>query len=591
MSETNRVTVENAVPHDEYVERLEAIYQNSHDAIVTMDARSKIVSINKSTLDIFGYEHEDDLIGQRIEKLMNEGHSHRHARYVDEYIDGQRANIMGQLRRIHAKRKDGSVFPVDIHVSDYFSKGERFFVGVIRDMSRIQEHEDQVHKSLFYDQLTGLPNRESLDISLASILDPKVRASTRFLLLEIGIDQMRAINTTFGMDDGNTIIRLVGQRLEQALVPREYFGRGNGDRFTALIEIPPGKTANTVAWETFTTMQRSLLQPFEFGGARVSISVTAGALQIPLLATEPGLAIRYADMAYYEAKKSHRGEVYLLTPDDVARVMETSSLVHQIREALQMQEFFPVFQPKVDLETGSCSAAECLIRWRTQEGKMISPGLFIPVAESADLIEGIGRFIFLESCAAVQEWKADPVLSKVKLAVNISPKQLERDNFVDFVRRSLETFDIPPSSLEFEITETTLANNPKVTFAAVSELDRMGIHIAIDDFGTGQSSLGMLRDVAASRAKVDRAFLDGVPYDDTSNRLLRNIVNLMRDMNLAVTVEGIETEEVAEYVRTLRCSEGQGFFFAKPMEKDEFEGFVRDGASSGQVRQLKRAHA
>lgn len=591
MSEPNRSPDENSASHGEYVERLEAIYQNSHDAIVTMDENSVIVSMNKATLEVFGYDREDDLIGKRIETLMNEGHSHRHAKYVGEYIEGRRANIMGKLRRIHARRRDGSVFPVDIHVSDYFSKGERFFVGTIRDMSSLQEHEDQVHKSLFYDQLTGLPNRESLDISLGIILDPKVRASSRFLLLEIGIDQMRAINTTFGMDDGNTIIRLVGQRLEQALVPREYFGRGNGDRFTALIEIPPGKTANTVAWETFATMQRTLLQPFEFGGARVSISVTAGALQIPLLATEPGLAIRYADMAYYVAKKSHRGEVYLLTPDDVARVMETSSLVHQIREALQMQEFFPVFQPKIDLETGKCTAAECLIRWRTQDGKMISPGLFIPVAESADLIEGIGRFIFLESCAAVQEWKADPILSRVKLAVNISPKQLERDNFVDFVRRSLDTFGIPPSSLEFEITETTLANNPKVTFAAVSELNKMGINIAIDDFGTGQSSLGMLRDVAASRAKVDRAFLDGVPYDDTSNRLLRNIVNLMRDMNLAVTVEGIETEEVAEYVRTLRCSEGQGFFFAKPMEKEEFQDFVRDGASTGQVKQLHRARA
>ncbi len=576
MPENSRAKDDEAVQSGEHVQRLEAIYLNTHDSIITYDSTSTIVSINRITLEMFGYDNEAELIGMPFETLVNDTVATRHQRNLGEQIAGTRDNVLGKLRRIRAKKRDGTVFPVDIHIADYDFGGERYFVGCVRDMSQAQEHEDRVHKSLFYDQLTGLPNRETLDRSLASVLDPAVRSTARFLMMEIGIDQMRAINTTFGMDDGNSVIRLVGQRLEQALLPCEFFGRGNGDRFTALFEIPHSKTADTVALETFQKMQRALSAPFEFGGARVSISVTAGGLEIPLLATDPGLAIRYADMAYYEAKSLHRGDVYLLTPDDVARVMQTSALVHQIREALQMQEFFPVFQPKIDLETGRCSAAECLIRWRTQEGNMISPALFIPVAESADLIEGIGRFIFLESCAAVQEWKADPLLSQVKLAVNISPKQLERDNFVDFVRRSLDTFDIPASSLEFEITETTLANNPKVTFAAVEELSRMGICIAIDDFGTGQSSLGMLRDVCASRAKVDRAFLAGVPEDEKSNRMLRNIVNLMRDMNLAVTVEGIETKEVAEYVRTLRCSEGQGFYFAKPMEKVDFEDFVRD---------------
>ncbi|MDW3204148.1 MAG: EAL domain-containing protein [Alphaproteobacteria bacterium] len=586
MSDSNRAKDNKAVHSSEDLQRLEAIFLNTHDSIITIDSNSTIVAINSVTLDIFGYEQEAELIGQPIEVLMNDVHASRHHRYIADEVSGARRGTLGKLRRIRARKRDGTIFPVDIHIADYEFEGQRFFVGCIRDMSQVQEHEDRVHKSLFYDQLTGLPNRETLDRSLASILDPSVRESSRFLMMEIGIDQMRAINTTFGMGDGNTVIRLVGQRLEQALVPCEFFGRGNGDRFTALFEIPASKTADTVALDTFRKMQRALSAPFEFGGARVSISVTAGGLEIPLLATDPSLAVRYADMAYYEAKNLHRGEVYLLTPDDVARVMQTSALVHQIREALQMQEFFPVFQPKIDLETGRCSAAECLIRWRTQEGNMISPALFIPVAESADLIEGIGRFIFLESCAAVQEWKADPVLSQVKLAVNISPKQLERDNFVEFVRRSLETFDIPASSLEFEITETTLANNPKITFAAVEELSRMGICIAIDDFGTGQSSLGMLREVCASRAKVDRAFLAGVPEDEKSNRMLRNIVNLMRDMNLAVTVEGIETREVAEYVRTLRCSEGQGFYFAKPMDKVDFEDFVRDtnaAASPGAI--------
>lgn len=558
--------------------RLEAIFHNSHDAIVTMDSGSKIVSINRTTLDVFGYDSEAELIGQPIEVLMNRNHSDRHHLYVEAHLAGRRSYIINNLRRIHARRKDGTLFPVDIHVTDYELDGERFFVGAVRDMSTVQQHEEQVHRSLFYDQLTGLPNRETLMRNLRTILAPDGPLGTgghRFLLMELGIDQMRAINTTFGMEDGNTVIRMVGQHLERAMAPCEYFGRGSGDRFTALFEIPTNSTADTLAREAHSAMNRALAEPFEFGSARVSISVTAGGMEIPLMAKDPDVAIRYADMAYHEAKNGHRGDIYLLTPEDVAREMKTSALVHQLREALQRQEFFPVFQPKIDLESGACKGAECLIRWRTGEGELIPPGLFIPVAERADLIEGIGRFIFLEACAAIQEWQKDPALSRVKIAVNISPKQMERDNFVEFVRRSLATFEIPASALEFEITETTLANNPEDTFATVDALNAMGVSISIDDFGTGHSSLGMLRDVHASRAKVDRAFLEGVPHDEKSNKLLRNIVNLMRDMDMVVTVEGIETEDVADFVRTLRCSEAQGYFFARPMEKADFESFVR----------------
>jgi len=558
------------------LEQMVAIFQNSLEATLTADADLRITACNQAALALFGYEDVGELVGRDMSILMNDIHADRHQSRMDGPGTVVATDLLGELRRIHAKKRDGQLFPVDIHISSHIMSGKRCFVASLRDMSESQDTESQIHRSLFYDQLTGLPNRETLMRSLDAILSDRIAGDARFLLLEIGIDQMRAINSTFGMEDGNTVIKLVGQRLSHALVPCEFFGRGSGDRFSGLFEIPKGGTAIKLAKSIESQLQKALADPFEFNQARVAISVTAGGLEIPLLATESAMATRYADMAYYEAKSGHRGAVYLLTQDDVARVLKTSAMVHQIREALQRQEFFPVFQPKINLSDNSCTAAECLIRWRTENGTMIPPGLFIPVAESADLIEGIGRFIFLEACAAVQEWKSDPVLSRVKLAVNISPKQLERENFVDFVRRSLETFEIPASSLEFEITETTLVNNPKVTFATVAVLREMGISIAIDDFGTGQSSLALLRDVVANRAKVDRAFLDGVPGDEKSNRLLRNIINLMCDMDLEVTVEGVETLAVASYLKTLPCAEAQGYFFARPQEKADFERFVLD---------------
>ncbi|MEQ8440350.1 MAG: EAL domain-containing protein [Alphaproteobacteria bacterium] len=548
-------------------------FNANHDAILTLDSDLRIVCTNKQALSFLQVDAEADLIGHSMGKLLDLASMNKFTDLCSRATEQPEKS--GSL--LTAIRRNGTELALHVRPIVYEAQdGHRFFVVFLHDMSEYEQFEAEFRDAIYTDRLTGLPNRETLSKRLDTALAPGSRAGRRHLFLEIGIDQMRAINTTFGMEEGNEVIRMVGARLCKYLEGCEIIARDSGDRFAALFEIPAGRSAEILARTIDTTLKHALADPFEFGGTRVSISATAGGVEIPLLASTPDLAIRFADVAYYEAKSKYRGDVYLLTPEDVARVQKTSAMVHRIRDALQMHEFFPVFQPKIDLRTGKCTAAECLIRWRTSSGEFIPPSVFIPVAESADLIEGIGRFIFLEACAALHEWKSDPVLSQLKLAVNISPKQIERSNFIDFVRNTLSIFDVPASTLEFEITETAIASNPKAIFAALHSLKALGVSISIDDFGTGHSSLGLLRHVPASRAKVDRVFLDGVPNDKTSNRLLRNIVNLMRDMDLSVTVEGIETQNVAEFVSTLRCDEGQGYFFAKPLEKDRFEAFAKE---------------
>jgi len=566
-----------ALPRREEVEQF--AFDTSRDAILTLDRDLRIVCANKPALPFFDVLDEAALLGMPIGQMLDEASLSTLRALTEDAEPGK----VSEETLLTAFRQDGVELAVQLRPMAFDAQdGRRYCVVFLRDMSAFEEHKAEVHDAIYTDRLTGLPNRETLTRKLEDALDPEKREGRRHLFMEIGIDQMRAINTTFGMDEGNQIIRMVGSRLCEHLTDCVMIARDSGDRFAALFEIPGGRSAEILTREIDSLLKRALADPFEFGGSRVSISATAGGVEIPLLANTPDMAVRFADVAYHEAKVKHRGDVYLLTPEDVARVQKTSAMVHRIRDALQMHEFYPVFQPKVDLRTGKCSAAECLIRWRTGSGELIPPGIFIPVAESADLIEGIGRFIFLEACAALQEWKSDPALSKLKLAVNISPKQIERSNFIDFVKNTLAIFEVPASALEFEITETTIANNPKATFAALDALNELGVSIAIDDFGTGHSSLGLLRHVPATRAKVDRVFLDGVPTDKTSNRMLRNIVNLMRDMDLVVTVEGIETEDVADYVGTLRCEEGQGYYFAKPLDKEQFEEFARQSAAAGE---------
>lgn len=552
---------------------LALVFHGTSDAVVTVDAAGRVRAANRAALELFGYRAFEELVDRPVWRLLPPA-SQRRRGFLRACLGARRHDGADAPLRLRARRRDGSSFCATLRVIDFELDGRRYVTAFVRRKEAEPSPDDKLHRALHYDLATGLPNRRAFETHLAQLFQ-HLGGTDRFLLVEFGIDSMRDINSTFGQQIGDRVIAEAGRRLKFNLAPYEFLARSSADRFSAILRLGPRARAEATLKSLENRLADALSAPFDLDGGRAGISITAGAVEVPALADSAESAAKAAEMAFFEAKANRRGGAHLLVRADLERVSRTAALVHRMREAIQAGEFFALFQPKIDLVSGRCQAAEALARWRAPDGRVLLPDLFIPVAERADLVEGIGRFMLLESIAAARAWQDDPALRGLKVAVNVSPRQLERPNFVPFVADSLTGLDLDPGLLELEITETALMRDPDRMRAKLTALMDMGLSIAIDDFGIGNSSLGILARMPASRAKLDHSFLTDVLRSRRRTKLLGNAINLAKDLGLAVTVEGVETEAILAFLRGTRCDEVQGFLFSKPVGRADFEAFAR----------------
>lgn len=548
----------------------DAVFHNSHDGIVAMDSRSKIVFVNDAILKMFGYTSASELIGEPVECLMIEVNAAAHSTYVERHLNGKDVPIMNQLRRINAKSKSGALFPIDIHVFHIKVDNERHYVGFIRDMTEVDMTERQLHQIAYFDKLTGLPNAESFRDFLTNLFaSDKVEPH---LVAIFGIDHMRTINSTFGFEEGDEIISTVANRLSSEFEETAFLGRLFGDQFVIVSAIEKTSSAE----EALTTVGkriRSLVDaPIQTANARISASITIGSIEIPGLANTSEQVTKHAEMAYGDAKGIARKKHLLLSKTRLDELEFTASLTHRLMDAIQNGEFFIVIQPKIDVRTASCSAGEILVRWKDSQGVFIRPDVFIPAAENAGLIDAIGRFVFLEACAVMV--KAREMNTTIpKLAVNASPHQLADPSFITLVESSIQSLSLDARLIEFEMTETAVAERPEQVVQTLKELRALGCSIALDDFGTGHSSLTMLQDIPIDRVKLDKAFIDKLETHENSFSLVENTIRMMRDMGYHVTVEGIERREVHDMLFALGVDEAQGYYYSQPLSPDDYLNF------------------
>jgi len=548
-----------------------AVFHKSHDAIIAIDSSSKIVFCNGAALDCFGYNDQSALIGEPVETLMNAENAAHHKTYVARHLSGHDVPIMNQLRRIKAKKSNGQLFPIDIHVFHFQAAGERYYVAFIRDMSEVVAKEEELHQLAFFDPLTNLPNA----VSFKNTIDEICSTDSTFIVTVLGIDWMRQINTSFGFQVGDEVIKAIVERLRAEFVNERFVGRFIGDQFVLISEIESPEQADNVLEELQERLRRLCLSPVSVSETRVKTSITAGAIVVPEMASTSTLVTKFAEMAYGDAKRHALGKVYRLRSDRLKELTFTTSLSHWLQDAIQLGEFFIVVQPKVDVKSGLSTSGEVLVRWRRSNGDMIGPDVFIPAAENTGLISAIGRYVFLETCGLLGT-SSDLAGRLSKLAVNVSPEQLEDDTFCDLVESTLKSLSIAPSSLEFEVTETSVAKSPDRVIANLKRLRDMGATIALDDFGTGQSSLTMLRSMPIDRVKLDKSFIDEIGSDERSFTLVSNAVRMMHELGYLVTLEGVENREVHDMSYALGVDETQGYFYSKPLEIEAFRSFSFD---------------
>ena len=441
---------------------------------------------------------------------------------------------------------------------------------------------EQVRFLAFYDGLTGLPNRILCKERLAQALARAERQKCHVAVCFLDLDQFSGINDSLGHDLGDQLIERVAKRLlatcrEADTVARLGFdpaavevARLGGDEFTIVLpDLDDPQDAARVARRVLDSFQ----QPFRLGTHEVFISASIGIAMYPEDGQEIDDLVKNADVAMYHAKEEGRGAYRMFSAAMNAEAVGRMHLEQRLRRAVEAGEFRLVYQPIVDLESGRVTGAEALIRWNHPDRGVLSPADFISLAEESGLIVRLGEWIFRQACLQAKVWHGEG-RGPLKLGINVSARQLQDQDFVATVRKTLAETGVDPTALVLELTETVLMRPDGLVADSIRSLAALGLAFSVDDFGTGYSSLSYLKHFPVGSLKIDRAFIRHLPGDPDYAAITTAIVALAKALGLEVVAEGVETEEQARFVLDLGCHRAQGYLFGPPVAPEEFAKFL-----------------
>jgi diguanylate cyclase (GGDEF)-like protein len=430
---------------------------------------------------------------------------------------------------------------------------------------------DQMRHLAYHDALTGLPNRMLFSEHLVRAVANANRAGSSLAVLYLDLDRFKLVNDSLGHNVGDLLLEAVAKRLRATLRSADLGARLGGDEFAVLAENTSAEGAEILA----ERICDALGDPFSISGHELTVTASIGVVVDVAGHTDADGLLRNADLAMYRAKLDGLGKHAVYEPDMHTVASDRAHLEGNLRRAVQLEQFEVHYQPIVWLASGAALGVEALVRWRREDGTLVPPAEFIPVAEDIGLIMSIGRVVMLAAMRQVREWQDSlPNATMLNLSINLSPRQLYQPDIVDEVVEALRITDFDPAHLTLEITETALMLETTTVSARLDELRSVGARIALDDFGTGYSSLSYLRNFPIDVLKVDKSFIDDIALGSDKANLARAIIELGRTMNLDIVAEGIEDAgQVAELVR-LNCRMGQGFHFARPMPAEELGRYL-----------------
>ncbi|HKK26917.1 MAG TPA: EAL domain-containing protein [Gemmatimonadota bacterium] len=435
----------------------------------------------------------------------------------------------------------------------------------------------------FRDHLTGLPNRKLfLDRLSHRIVQARRRPGSRFGVLFLDLDSFKLINDSLGHAVGNQILQRTARRLERCLREVDTVTRWGGDEFVMLLdEIQDADDAVLVARRIFGALEI----PVDVGGHRVQLDASVGVAVGSGHEADPEALVGQADTAMYQAKGRGKGRFEIFDHSMHEQARSRLELETDLNRALERAEFLLHYQPLVSLEDGSVIGFEALVRWRHPERGVLGPGEFLDVAEDTGLIVPLGSFVLREACRTLAEWRRRyEAIGGLSMGVNVSARQLSREDFVGQVAGVCKEFEIPPSQLNLEITETTLVENAELASRSLDRLRKVGVQLSIDDFGTGYSSLDYLQRFPVDRLKIDRSFVESLRRGQRNSAIIRAVVALGRELDLRTVAEGVETARQQAVVRSMGCDYGQGFHFYPPLLPQQTEELIREVSAAAAVR-------
>jgi diguanylate cyclase (GGDEF)-like protein/PAS domain S-box-containing protein len=548
------------------------VFENTSEGVMITGPDQRIVAVNQAFTRITGYGEEE--VKGCEPKILRSG------RHGDDYYRQMWSAINSAGRwqgEIWNRRKDGVDYPEWLNISVVRDDADAIinYIGVFSDITTIKEAQDKLEYTAHHDALTGLPNRLLFRDRLEQALAAARRTGESVALLFVDLDRFKLINDTLGHDAGDLLLQAVAQRLVGCLREEDTVARMGGDEF---VVIQKGVCHPDDAALLATRMLTEINRPLSLAGHEIVVSLSIGISLYPLDGGDTSALLKNADAAMYRAKEKGRNCYQYYANEMSGAGLERLELESDLCQALQRAELQVHYQPQVDLASGRIVGAEALVRWQHAARGMIPPAVFIPMAEDNGMIGHIGDWVLNTACADARAWQLAG-LPPLRVAVNVSGRQIGNDHVVDKVAAALKNSGLAPQFLEVEVTESVVMQDAAQAISTLHALQDMGVALAIDDFGTGYSSLSYLKRFPINKLKIDKSFIDGLEDAPDDAAIAVAIIAMAHSLGHTVIAEGVETEAQVEFLRAHGCDEMQGYFFSCPVPVEQFVEILKSAAA------------
>ncbi|HUO26787.1 MAG TPA: EAL domain-containing protein [Candidatus Aquilonibacter sp.] len=539
----------------------------------TLDGR--VLECNPAAAQLFGYDSAEELLQVSVVSL------YQNAADREAFLGKLKSETHITNHEMKFRRKNGEVVWVMLNVTLVGSDAgtEPIVEGTLVNITPRKDAEEHVRELAYYDSLTGLPNRTLMLDRFSQALAAAKRRKHKVGLLFLDLDRFKTINDSLGHSVGDLLLQEVAARLKACIREQDTVARLGGDEF--LIVLGDVKDVPDIAVAAERCMD-AMFGRFDIRGHALSVGCSIGISIFPDHGTDTETLIKHADSAMYTAKEKGRNTFMFFTAEMNREALERLELENALRGALEKHELFLVYQPQMDIPSGTILGLEALLRWNHPELGLVPPDRFIRIAETSGLILQIGEWVLKTACQQAKRWQDQGLV--VPIAVNVSAVQFRHESFCAKLRATLLESGLPAQFLELELTESLLLANADCTLSTIQELKNMGVKLVIDDFGTGYSSLSYLRRLPVTKLKIDRSFIRDLGVNQEDAAITTAVISMAKSLNLTVIAEGVETERQMSFLRARHCGGIQGYFFSKPLSVEEVRRrFVPEASAMASV--------